>query len=65
MENKKQEFLEITTIGKRIGLEILGDYKLFAESYTGKQARNKTLDNRQKKNPKKAILLTLFKKCVK
>lgn len=31
MENKKQEFLEITTIGKRIGLQTLGDYKLFAE----------------------------------
>ena len=30
MENKKQEFLEITTIGKRIGLQTLGD-KLFAE----------------------------------
>ena len=27
MENKKQEFLEITTIGKRIGLQTLGDYK--------------------------------------
>ena len=30
MENKKQEFLEITTIGKRIGLQTLGDYKLFS-----------------------------------
>ena len=27
MENKKQEFLEITTIGKRIGLQTLGYIK--------------------------------------